>query len=143
MPGAAPPSIGQEFASFGSGIGSAGSGAAGIVDALSGIFGTSASQNTSSRVKGSVTEKLNIDPAGVEKILQDILGGEQGLASIFSGEQTSGIYSSSVAAQASGDLLTKLAGEIAKLTAEKTTATDTTTSTKQKSGTGGLIKNLF
>ena len=133
----------EAFANLGQGASGTGQGAASVVDALAGIFGTSASQSTSGTTKGSVTESLAIDQAGINKILQDILGSEQGLASIFSGDKTAGVYNSSVSAQASGDLLTKLAGEIAKLTAKKTTATDMATTNEQKSGTGGLLKNLF
>lgn len=64
-------------------------------------------------------EKLNIEENAIEKIIQDILSEAGGLASIFQGEQTAGIFDSSVSAQAAGDLASKLAGEIAKLTAER------------------------
>jgi len=139
----APPTGAQEFASIGQGVSGFGGGVSDITSALGAIFGTSASQTQTAGVKGTVTEQLEIDEAGVEKILQDILGGAQGLAPIFSEEQVAGIFGGSVAAQASGNLLANLAGEIAKLTAKKTTATDTTTTTKQKSGTGGLLGQLF
>ncbi|PHQ81738.1 MAG: hypothetical protein COB66_01315 [Coxiella sp. (in: Bacteria)] len=70
-------------------------------------------------------EKLNIDQAGIDKLIGDVLGGADGLASIFGGEQTAGIFSSSVSAQAAGDLATKLVGELAVLTAERVTTQDT------------------
>lgn len=131
------------LANLGSAFGSSAGGLESLANFGTSLFGTSSTQNQNSTTKGTVKEKLNIDKAGVQKILQDILGGEQGLASIFSAEQVSGIYNSSVAAQASGDLLTKLAGEIAKLTAEKTQTTDSTTTAKTKGGTGGLLKQIF
>ena len=62
-------------------------------------------------------EQLQIDEAGLDKIIADILGSEKGLANIFSAENIAGIFDTTVAAQASGDLMVNLAGELAKLTA--------------------------
>mgnify|MGYP003146283467 CR=1 FL=1 len=70
------------------------------------------------------TESLDIDDAGVKKITDDLLSGTGGLAEIFGGEQNAGIFDSSVAAQAAGDLSANIIGEIAKLKAKKTTTTD-------------------
>lgn len=64
------------------------------------------------------TEQLKLDQAAINKIIEDVLGGAQGLASIFQGEQTAGIFDSSTSAQAAGNLAAKLAGEIAKITGE-------------------------
>lgn len=113
----------QKFESIGSGIGGIGGVIPGISETLFGASGSSEIARLLTK-SGTVTEQLDIDEAGVQKILQDILGSEQGLAAIFSGEQASGLFGSTVAAQASGDLLAKLAGEIAKLTAKKVTTTD-------------------
>lgn len=66
-------------------------------------------------------EKLNIDEEGVLKIIEDILGSGQGLASIFGGEQATGLYNSTVAKEQGEDLATKVVGEIARLTAERET----------------------
>lgn len=65
---------------------------------------------------GLRTEQLQLDQKAVEKIIGDVLGSESGLASVFGGEQGVGIYNSSTAAQASGDLVTNLVGELAKIT---------------------------
>jgi len=81
--------------------------------------------------------QLEIDEEGVEKILADILGSEQGLASIFAKENVAGIFDSSVAAQASGDLIANLAGEIAKLQAKKVETRDITTTGTNRSKEGG------
>lgn len=99
------------------------------IEAVKGIgdllFGTSGSESTAldQLILGSgiTKEYTDISPEAVERILQQVLGGTEGLASIFSQEQVSGLYSSTTAAQASGDLLAQLAGEIAKLTAPKIT----------------------
>ena len=61
------------------------------------------------------TESLDISQEGVDKITSDLLSGKDGLASIFGGEQSSGIYNSSVAAQEAGNLSANIIGEIAKL----------------------------
>jgi len=81
---------------------------------------------------GRQTSFLDIDKAGVDKIIGDILGGESGLADIFSQEGSAGLFNSSVAAQASGDLVANVAGEIAKLTARQITEDESTESASQR-----------
>lgn len=88
-----------------------------------GVVGKERTRTDGTR-SGTTRESLDISDEAVEKIVADILGGAGGLAEIFQGEQTAGIFSSSVSAQAAGDLASKLAGEIAKLRAVKTTAED-------------------
>lgn len=65
---------------------------------------------------GFRTEQLQLDDLAIQKIIGDVLGGTQGLASIFGGEQAVGIFDSSVSAQAAGDLAANLVGELAKIT---------------------------
>jgi hypothetical protein len=86
---------------------------------------------------GTKTERLNLDQNAIEKIIADVLGSESGLASIFAGEQQAGIFDSSVAAQASGDLVANLIGELAKITGERVVTTDATESVKTKGKTKG------
>lgn len=62
---------------------------------------------------------LEIDEEGIQRMIQDILGGTEGLASIFSGEQATGLYSSSAAAGEAGNLLAQLGGELAKITGKQ------------------------
>lgn len=70
--------------------------------------------------RARATDRLKIDQAGIDKIIADVLGASgSGLAAIFAGEKTAGIFDSSVAAQAAGDLAANVVGEIAKLTAER------------------------
>jgi hypothetical protein len=75
------------------------------------------------------SERLKIDQEGVDRILEQLLSGQQGLAGIFAEEQGAGLYDSTVAAQAAGDLAAKVVGEIAALTAERVS-----TSTKDTEG---------
>ncbi len=129
-----------------------------MTGALGDIFGSS----TSSKSKGSGTEtsslaqtsqstkQLEIDSAALTKIISDVLGSEQGLASIFSQEKGAGLYNGTVSAAASGDLTAKLVGEIAKLTAREVTGTTgttdatktSTTNSKTSSGSGGLLGSI-
>lgn len=117
-------------------------------DLVTEIIGATTEETTrETGVAGTREEFLEIDPAGVERIVNQILGGTQGLSSIFGGEQTAGLYNTTVAAQAAGDLVAQLAGEIAKLTAKKKeivdesrteTGTATTTEDKTETETGTI-----
>ena len=124
-----------------------GSGIASFASALDTLFGseTATTVNTTQKQSGTTTEQLQIDEAGVQKILRDILESEQGLANIFSAENVSGIYDSTAAKAASGELMARLAGEIAKLTAKKVSTTEATASTEQtnKVDDAGVIGSLF
>lgn len=103
------------------------------------------STSTTENVKetGRRVEQLDISQEGIDKIIADVLGGADGLAEIFAEENVAGIFDTSVAAQAAGDLATKLAGEIARLTAanviteEKTLDRKTTGLTKGKTSSIG------
>lgn len=102
------------------------------------------------------TKKLNIDQVALQRIIEDVLGGAGGLAEIFAGEKRAGVFDSSVAAQASGNLAARLVGELAKLTAEEVTTdvgTDVQTqrqitdqvqrtSSKQESEDEGILKGI-
>lgn len=80
---------------------------------------TNTDTNTAKAQRG--TSQLQLDESAIEKIIGDVLGSESGLASIFGGEQTAGLFDSSVAAQASGDLVANLVGELAKITGKTVT----------------------
>ena len=111
-----------------------------IVGAIGSLFGTTSGTSGTSKMSGlatSLTEatanitgeersRLELDPAAITRIIEEVLSGPEGLASIFAGEQTAGIFDSSVAAQAAGNLTAKLVGELAKLTAEEVATTDQT-----------------
>lgn len=68
--------------------------------------------------------QLELTQEGIDKIVADVLGGANGLAAIFAGEQSSGLYNSSVAANEAGDLSAKLVGEIARLTGRQVSTTE-------------------
>ena len=85
---------------------------------------------------GTQKTKLNIDKAGLDAIIQDILGSEQGLAQLVQGQSTAGLYGSSTNTLMAQEFVTNIAGELAKLTAESVTTKDEK-STK-KSASAGL-----
>lgn len=118
-------------------------GSGGITGSLEDIFGTSkeVTGTGTATESGKTTEYLELDEEAITKILEDLLGSAQGLASIFSGEQATGLYSSSAAAAEAGDFAAQVVGELAKITGKKVSTTDkTTTSTqKQKEESGGLL----
>lgn len=122
----------------------------GIGSILGDLFGSSGRQDVSGTTtsRGTQTRQLELDQAAIAKIIEDVLGGPGGLASIFGGEQAAGIFGSSVSAQASGDLVSKLVGELAKLTSREVTTqeAETTTDQRTESKDGGLlgaIKGIF
>jgi len=124
------------------GTGGVGGGFSSFATGLETLFGGTTDISGSGTTKGTTTEQLNLDQQAVTKIINDILGGSQGLASIFSDQNVSGLYGSTVSKQAAGDLVSKLAGEIAKLTAKKTTTTDQTTTQDQTQEKGGALSGI-
>jgi len=115
-------------------------------DINTGLFGTDidVSSSGTTDVDETVTEKLELDKEGILALIDDVLGGTQGLASIFSEENVAGLYNSSVAKEASGDLISQIAGEIAKLTGTKTSTRKGTTTKvgSQSSSSPGLLENI-
>lgn len=83
--------------------------------------------------KGTRTTQLKLDQAAIDKTVADMLSGTSGLASIFQAENAAGIFDSTGAAGAAGDLTSKIAGEIAKLTGEQVTEIDETSRTETRS----------
>lgn len=103
-----------------------------VGDLTSSVFGAPAAESSSagtSDTTSSLTQSSQtiLDDEAIQQLIADVLGGADGLASIFAGEQVAGIFDSSVAAQAAGDLASKLVGELAKLTAETVTSQETDT----------------
>lgn len=122
--------------------------------------GSSTTRNTGTTsttrgVTGGTTSQLEVDQAAITKMIEDVLGGTGGLADIFSNESASGIYKSTAAKTGTEDLLSKLAGEIAKITGRTVTTkgeeetTDQTIDTTQqmdsktKSKSSGILSGLF
>lgn len=92
------------------------------------------------KTSGSRVEQLQLDQEAINKIIADVLGSADGLASIFGAEQGVGIYNSTSAAQASGDLVTNLVGELAKITGKNVIDTDEETVRRARTDT---VKNTF
>lgn len=89
------------------------------------------SQNSTSSTRRNVSQE------GIDKIMKDILGSDQGLASLASGENLSGGSGSTTKTQLSQDLVTKLAGELALINAETITSSSSEGKTlTDKIGTG-------
>jgi len=146
----------QDFATI---VGAIGDLFGGTLDVKGTTTGTATSE-TLATLSGEKRRRLELDPAAITRIIEEVLSGPEGLASIFAGEQTAGIFNSSVAAQAAGNLTAKLVGELAKLTAEEITTQEQeqtsrtiqeqrqTTRTTQEdegilSGIGDFIKGIF
>lgn len=68
------------------------------------------------------SSQLVLEQDAIDRIIENVLSGPGGLAEIFQGEQTAGVFDSSVAAQASGNLVANIVGEIAKITGETVTS---------------------
>jgi len=137
----------------------------GITESLIGGGTTKSSSNTNASqttqidataiLEGESRDRLEISDEAIGKIISDILSGPQGLASIFAGEQNAGIYNSSVANLAAGDLVAQITGEIAKLRAERvqtqnqkqtqsqTTQVDATSHTKSREKKEGILDSIF
>lgn len=131
------------------------------------IFGTSGkssgtktttqtgTQTASQRGRETSREQFVVDKAAIDKTIQDILAGSEGLAEIFTEEDIVGLYSTTEGKSGIEDLLAKVAGEVAKLTGvRETEATQSleeaqafeqigTEKTKTKSSSGGLLGGIF
>jgi hypothetical protein len=92
---------------------------------------------------GTQTTKKNISQEGVNKIIYDIMSSDSGLAALSSGENGSGGFGSSTKGLMAQDLMVKLAGEIANITAETTTSTSSEMRSEKESpvarGLGTII----
>ena len=121
-----------------------------VVGIFGDLFGTSQSTSGSGTTKSSATsrteEQLELDTVAIQRIIEEVLGGTQGLAQIFSSEQQAGIFDSSVAAQASGNIAAQIVGELAKLTGKRVSVseqegTQEQTST-QKAEDDGILSGI-
>jgi hypothetical protein len=90
------------------------------------------STNTSQSGSTSKSTKRVLSQAGMDKIIADILGSDQGLAALASGENVTGGMNSSVKTQLAQDMVTKIAGELANLTAPVVEESSTSTGSSAK-----------
>jgi hypothetical protein len=115
---------------------------------LTGGFGSSSQSQSSTET----TQKI-LSQEGIDKILYDIMSSDQGLAALANAENASGGYGSSSKTLLAQDLIAKVAGEIANITAPTVTTSSSKTSGKSaKVGTvictalamrGNLPKDLY
>lgn len=94
-------------------------------------------------VDGTVTTKKNISQEGIDKIIYDILSSDSGLAALSSGENGSGGFGSSTKGLMAQDLMVKLAGEIANITAETTQTTQTKQQVDKQSPMGKALGTII
>ena len=102
-------------------------GNSGTTQTISSGSGTEASvgkANTTGTKKGTETKGFDVSEDAVNKIVADVLAGTGGLADIFGQQAGAGVYSATAAKQATGDLVSKIVGEVAKLNAKETTTYD-------------------
>lgn len=94
-------------------------------------LGFSASKESSSSSQS--TQKI-LGQEAIDKLIYDVMASDQGLSALSSMENASGGYNSTTKALMANDLMTKLVGEIANITAP------TVTSSSSKSGkkSGGV-----
>ena len=137
-----------------------------FTDIGTGLFGSDASGKQSGSTTQSSeqtatntqnlreTEKFTVNRAAIDKTIKDILSRNDGLAAILEEEQGAGLFNSTVAQDAVGELIAKIAGEIGKLTgetvrtgtgterAEQTAEGRSDTKTKTKSESDGLFDSI-
>lgn len=105
----------------------------GLFDGITSSLGIGLSGSTgSTSTSGTRTTKKNISQEAIDKILYDVFSSDQGLAALANAENASGGYKSSSKTLLAQDLIAKVTGEIANLTAE--TVETTSGSTKEKKG---------
>ena len=107
----------------------------------SGIDNLQALLNLYSSAKGSstsTTTRSDISAEGTQQILNQILGSAQGLSQVAQGQKSAGIYNSSTNRLLVNDLLSRTAGEVAKLQAGTTTTNKTAGKLSGKDILGGL-----
>ncbi len=88
---------------------------------------------------GTTKTKKNISQEGIDKLIYDVLSSDRGLASLAAGENVSGGYGSSTKRMMSQDLITKLVGELANITAETTTTSQEAKKRKKEGGQPTVI----
>lgn len=91
---------------------------------------------------GTQVQQLELEQEAINKIIEDVLSQSGGLKDIFGGEQTIGLFNTSVASQASGDLASKLVGELAKLTGRNVITTEEEAARQGTSVTKGSGQNI-
>lgn len=86
-------------------------------------------RNSESSTNGQTTQKI-LDQKGIDKIIYDVMASDQGLSALATGENASGGYNSTTKSLLAQDLITKITGEIANITAPTVTSSSSSKSSK-------------
>jgi len=92
--------------------------------ALNSLFGGGNKTSTTTTRGGggsTTTKQTKLSQDAINALLQNILGGVQGLSAVTSGQKKSGMYNSTVNELLSNDLLTRAAGQVAVASAPTVT----------------------
>ena len=90
----------------------------GLFDSIGSALGVSGSTSRgSSTTSGTRTTQKQLSQEAIDKIVYDILASDQGLSALANAENASGGYGSSTKTLMAQDLIAKVAGEIANITA--------------------------
>lgn len=92
----------------------------------------------SGSTSGLKSQRKVLSQEAIDKLIYDVMASDQGLASLASGENLSGVFNSSSKTLLAQDLTAKLIGELANVTAETLTSENTTSKSSSKSLGGGL-----
>ena len=103
---------------------------------LDSLLPSSTSTSQTGNVSGTQKQQRVLSQEGTYKIIADVLGGDVGLSALAQGENVSGLSGTSIKTMLAQDLVAKLVGEIANITAPIITTTDQTTTTQAKSKKG-------
>lgn len=112
---------------------------------VNGQYGESWGKTNFDRLVGTSKQRV-LTQEGMNKIIMDILGSDQGLAALAQGENSSGGFSSTTKSLLAQDLVVKIAGELANITAPEisTTKEDSTTRKRDKNmSIGGDTKTVI
>jgi len=118
-----------------------------ISNLTAGLFGgaTSSSGNSTvtSDASGKRESQLQLSQEAINKLIQDVLGADGGIADIFSNEKALGLYDTTTAQKQSGELMAAIVGELAKLTGKQVTSEESGGTQKQESSTSSKTSGLF
>jgi hypothetical protein len=101
--------------SFGSSVGSAAG------DFVGSIFGNRQTTEQNTSQSGTRTQQKILTPEAINKLIYDVMSSDNGLAQLATGEKGSGGSLSSTKSLMAQDLITKLVGELAGVTAQNVT----------------------
>lgn len=113
----------------------------GLMSLINNVQGQSQTTKTTG---GKTTQQTNVSDQGVNQLIQQILSGSGGVKSIGSRARSSGLYNSTGEDILLGNLYSTAANqaELARTPTVTTTAPQTSTTSKEGIGVGGLAANL-